>query len=57
LAKESKVHIHPEAKTFEDSGYQGIQKIHANSEVPKNRSRKNPLTKEGKKNNRKLSQI
>ena len=33
----------------------GIQKIHPNSILPKKRSKKNPLTKEDKKNNRKLS--
>jgi len=56
LFKESKIRIHPKTKTIEDSGYQGIQKIHANSEVPKKKSRKKPLTKEDKKKNRKLSQ-
>jgi len=57
LFKESKVRIHPGTKTFEDAGYQGIQKIHANSEIPKKRSKKTPLTKEDKKKNRELSQI
>ncbi len=38
-----------------DSGYQGIQKIHNNSELPKKRSKKNPLTKEDKKNNQRIS--
>jgi hypothetical protein len=57
LFKESKVHIHLEIKTFEDSGYQGIQKLHANSEIPKKRTKKNPLSKEDKKKNRELSKI
>ena len=57
LFKESKIRIHPKTKTFEDSGYQGIKKMHANSEIPKKRSKKNPLTKEDKKKNRELSQI
>jgi hypothetical protein len=57
LFKESKIRIHPETKTVEDSGYQGIQKIHANSEIPKKKTRKNPLTKEDKKKNRELSRI
>jgi len=55
LFKESKVHIHPDIKVVVDSGYQGIKKIHINSEVPKKRRKKNPLTKEDKKNNRELS--
>jgi len=38
-----------------DTGYQGIQKIHANSQLPKKKTKKNPLTKEDKKSNRKLS--
>ena len=29
--------------------------MHSNSEIPKKRSKKNPLTKEDKKNNRELS--
>ena len=33
----------------------GIQKIHSNSTLPKKKSKKNPLTKEDKRNNRKLS--
>ncbi|KJW06458.1 DDE superendonuclease family protein [Orientia tsutsugamushi str. UT144] len=38
-----------------DTGYQGIQKIHNNSELPKKKSKKNPLTKNDKKNNRILA--
>jgi hypothetical protein len=36
-------------------GYQGIQKLHANSELPVKNSKKNPLTKEKKRENRKKS--
>ncbi len=54
LFKDSKTHIHPETKTITDTGYQGIAKIHKKSELPKKRSKKNPLTKEDKENNRKL---
>ena len=32
-----------------DNGYKGIDKIHANAELPKKRSKKNSLTKEDKK--------
>ena len=38
-----------------DAGYQGIAKIHANVEIPKKRSKKNPLTKEDKQQNRMVS--
>ena len=38
-----------------DTGYQGIAKIHANSVMPKKRSKKHPLTKEDKKRNREIS--
>lgn len=38
-----------------DSGYTGIKKLHANSRLPKKSSKKKPLTKEDKKNNRKIS--
>lgn len=38
-----------------DTGYQGIQKIHPNSELPKKRSKKNPLSKADKKKNQGLA--
>lgn len=38
-----------------DTGYQGISKIHYNSELPKKRTKKSPLTKEDKRKNRALS--
>jgi IS5 family transposase len=37
-----------------DSGYQGIKNYHANSETPKKKSKKRPLTKEDKANNRRI---
>lgn len=55
LFKESKTHIRPTIKILTDTAYQGLAKIHANSELPKKKSKKNPLTKEDKKNNKKLS--
>lgn len=55
LFKESKIRFHPKSKALVDTGYQGIQKIHANSDIPKKKSKKNPLTKEDKKNNKMLS--
>lgn len=37
-----------------DSGYQGIAKLHKNSETPKKKSKKHPLTKQDKANNRRI---
>jgi hypothetical protein len=42
-----------QAKT--DTGFIGIRKFHKNSELPKKKSKKQPLTKEDKLNNRKIS--
>ena len=42
-------------KIIADSGYQGLKKIHENSELPKRNTKKNPLTKEEKKINRQIS--
>jgi hypothetical protein len=39
-----------------DSGFQGIAKLHANSETPKKSSKKNPMTDEEKANNRRIAQ-
>ena len=47
--------IHHTIKAQTDTGFQGIQKIHSNSELPKKRSKKNPLTKQDKKNNQTIS--
>lgn len=55
LFKESGVHLHPNTKSLTDTGYQGIQKIHVKAELPKKKSKKEPLTKSDKKNNRALS--
>ena len=55
IFKKSKSHVHTKTKIQGDSGYQGIQKIHCNSELPKKRSKKNPLTAEDKKRNREIS--
>lgn len=34
LFQASGVHIHPETESLQDKGYQGIQKLHANSRLP-----------------------
>jgi hypothetical protein len=55
LFKKSKTHVNIDAKIITDSGYLGIKKMHSNSDLPKKRSKKNPLTKEDKKTNQELS--
>ncbi len=55
LFKESKIYINPKIRAITDTGYQGLKKIHANSELPKKKTKKNPLTKKDKKNNQKLA--
>jgi hypothetical protein len=55
LFKESRTLIHPEVKVLTDTGYQGIQKLHAKAELPKKKTKKNPLTKDDKKKNRKIA--
>jgi hypothetical protein len=34
-----------------DTGYKGIQKLHCNSEIPKKKSKKTPLSKEDQNQN------
>jgi len=55
LFKESKTKIHPEIKAVTDTGYQGIQRLHGNSELPRKKTKKKPLTKEDKKKNQELA--
>lgn len=55
LFKESGVRINPKTKVIVDTGYQGLQKIHALTAIPKKRTKKQPLSKEDKQNNRNLS--
>jgi hypothetical protein len=35
-------------KVLTDTGYQGFQKVHQNTDMPKKKSKKNPLTTEDK---------
>lgn len=55
LFKESKTHIHQDIKALTDSGYVGLQKLHAKTEMPKKKSKKKPLTQEDKAINKRLS--
>lgn len=55
LFKESKTYIHPSTKAQVDTGYQGIIKRHLNSEIPKKKTKKKPLTKDDKILNQQIS--
>jgi DDE superfamily endonuclease len=55
IFKTSHTHINPAALIAVDSGYQGLQRIHANTELPKKHTKKKPLTKKDKKENGKLA--
>jgi len=49
------VRLHPKTEVPVDTGYQGLQKIHANTTMPKKRSKKNPLTRHDKLQNQAIS--
>jgi len=55
LFKRSKVRLHPETKAVVDRGYQGLQTTHAKTNMPKKRSKKNPLSATDKARNRAIS--
>jgi hypothetical protein len=56
LYKKTKLHIPSNIKQKVDNAYQGAQKMHANTDFPKKKSKNNPLYKEDKQSNRKLAQ-
>ena len=49
------MHINETVKLLADSGYQGINKIHANSDLPKKNTKTKPLTKQEQKSNHEIS--
>lgn len=55
LFKESKVRWNNQRIGITDSGYTGIKKIQRNSRLPNKSSKRNPLSKEEKKQNREIS--
>lgn len=57
LFKNSKVRLRAEIKCLADKGYQGIQKIHTNSCIPKKKPRGSELSNEAKKSNRELAKL
>ncbi|TRU26501.1 MAG: IS5 family transposase [Microcystis aeruginosa Ma_SC_T_19800800_S464] len=56
LWKESKIRLNKEIEILGDKGYQGIQKIHQNSQITHKKKKKEKLSKEQKKANSQLSQ-
>ena len=55
IFKESGLRITEKITVNADNGYLGIGKIHKNSLLPKKKSKKNPLSRKDKRNNKKLS--
>lgn len=55
LFKKSKLPLNKNKKVKTDSGYQGIKKIHSNSELPRKNTKLKPLSKKERGENLKLS--
>lgn len=55
LYKQSQTRVHPKVELFSDTGYQGIQKLHANTRKPAKATKKHPLTPEQKQANRAIN--
>lgn len=55
LYKQSKVVLRKEIEILADTGYLGMYYIHKHSIIPKKKSKKHPLTKEEKKENKEVS--
>ena len=55
LFKDSRIHVRTETLLEADTGYQGLVQLHANSLLPKKRSKNHPLTKQQRKENHKIS--
>lgn len=57
LLKESKIKTEKSVKVLADSGYQGIKNLYRNAEIPKKKTKKRPLTKEDKAENREIGSM
>lgn len=53
--KQSKVRVTVETSLLVDSGYQGLQKIHAKTWLPNKRKKKQKLTKDQRRQNKELA--
>lgn len=56
IFKQSQTRIHPAILLLGDKGYQGILKLHANSQTPKKKPRGKDLAKADRQSNRQLAQ-
>jgi len=57
LFKNSKLPINKKKHVKADSGYQGLQQLHSNSELPRKSTKLSPLTEKEKRMNLKLSKV
>ena len=57
LYKSQKPLYHKDTRAYVDSGYQGLHKLHKNTEYPYKSSKTHPLTQEEKEYNRGLSRV
>lgn len=55
LFKQSRLPIKKETLVCVDTGYLGLTKLHKNTEMPKKKSKLNPLSKDDKQENKKKS--
>ena len=55
IFKQSKLKLHPQTKSYQDSGYQGIAKYHKNSVIPHKKRKNQQLTASQKQENQALS--
>ena len=55
LFKESKIRMLSHIRAKVDTGFVGIHKFHKNSDIPKKKSKKHPLTKADKARNKQIS--
>lgn len=55
VLKDSQLPMNPNSVVVTDSGYQGLQNIHTNTELPKKKAKRQKLTKADKKANRLLA--
>jgi hypothetical protein len=47
--------MHPDTEAIVDTGYLGLQKLHDKTTMPKKSSKNNPLTKEDRRGNCRIS--
>jgi transposase len=55
LFKGSRLPLAPGIELLADTGYQGVDKLHANSQTPHKKSKLHPLTREQKQHNKRLA--